>query len=438
MAVLVLAGVLLTGSVSDHKYVAVSTFGTHSLALRDDGTVWEWGCSPNLFTQRIPEQVPISDVTAISAGGFHNLALKNDGTVWAWGLNCYGQLGDGTNNTTLTPVRVQGLSGVNQISAGNTHSLAMKSDGSIWVWGHNYDGQYGDGTNVSSLIPVCIEGLTGVREVYAGRSNSFFIMNDGTLWGCGSNVFDYNDQGGNVYGVLLNSSPIEHFLKPVRLGNLSNVRAVAQGTNHVLALFDNGTVQGWGSDNSGELGDGVNTSMFHLGSVYDINKTKVSQNYKLSPVQAKGLSGVESISVCVALDKDGVVWAWGDGMLGNGREGGSSVPVKNGLTDVVQVSSGGGHCVVLKEDGTVWAWGDNYYSQVGDGTNVLKRLSPVKVLGEGVRPSVSPTLSTENKSVFLNPDGSNDSSGGLLDLKLIGVLMVIALVIVTAYLVLKK
>ncbi|ETR64923.1 MAG: hypothetical protein OMM_15110, partial [Candidatus Magnetoglobus multicellularis str. Araruama] len=35
-------------------------------------------------------------VTEIIAGYLHNLALKNDGTVWAWGCNQYGQVGDGT------------------------------------------------------------------------------------------------------------------------------------------------------------------------------------------------------------------------------------------------------------------------------------------------------------------------------------------------------
>jgi len=34
------------------------------------------------------------EITAITGGYYHSLALKNDGTVWAWGYNEYGQFGN--------------------------------------------------------------------------------------------------------------------------------------------------------------------------------------------------------------------------------------------------------------------------------------------------------------------------------------------------------
>ncbi|MFP2897752.1 MopE-related protein, partial [Corallococcus sp. 4LFB] len=61
----------------------------------------------------------------LAAGGTHTLALKQDGTVWAWGANSYGQLGDGTNTQRRTPVQVQGLTGVASVAAGDSHSLAL-------------------------------------------------------------------------------------------------------------------------------------------------------------------------------------------------------------------------------------------------------------------------------------------------------------------------
>jgi hypothetical protein len=36
-----------------------------------------------------------SDWQALAAGGYHSLALKQDGSLWAWGVNWFGQLGDG-------------------------------------------------------------------------------------------------------------------------------------------------------------------------------------------------------------------------------------------------------------------------------------------------------------------------------------------------------
>jgi len=38
----------------------------------------------------------LTGVVAIAAGNHHTVALKEDGTVWAWGRNSDGQLGDGS------------------------------------------------------------------------------------------------------------------------------------------------------------------------------------------------------------------------------------------------------------------------------------------------------------------------------------------------------
>lgn len=45
--------------------------------------------------------------TRPAAGAEHTVALKNDGTVWAWGWNSYGQLGDNTTVNKSTPVQVR-------------------------------------------------------------------------------------------------------------------------------------------------------------------------------------------------------------------------------------------------------------------------------------------------------------------------------------------
>jgi len=49
------------------------------------------------------QAVGLIDVAAFAAGDGHTLAVKNDGSVWAWGYNGSGQLGDGTNETPNTP-----------------------------------------------------------------------------------------------------------------------------------------------------------------------------------------------------------------------------------------------------------------------------------------------------------------------------------------------
>ncbi|MBI4485093.1 MAG: RCC1 repeat-containing protein, partial [Acidobacteria bacterium] len=146
--------------------IAIAGGGTHSLALMSDRTVRAWG--QNTFGQlgdgttqnrRVPVAVAgLANVTAIAAGGNHSLALMSDGTVWGWGFNASGQLGDGTFEPRSSPVQVGGttglLTGVVQISAGGLHSLALMADGTVRAWGSHDSGQIGDGTDPNTMTPV--------------------------------------------------------------------------------------------------------------------------------------------------------------------------------------------------------------------------------------------------------------------------------------------
>ncbi len=97
-------------------------------------------------------------MVAVAAGGYHSLALRNDGTVWSFGNNANGELGDGTTLNRSTAAQVSGLSGIVGIAAGEQFSMALASDGTVFSWGRNTDGQLGDGTTENRLTPVAISG----------------------------------------------------------------------------------------------------------------------------------------------------------------------------------------------------------------------------------------------------------------------------------------
>ena len=44
--------------------------------------------------------------TLLAAGGLHTVGLREDGTVWAWGCNWNGQLGTGSYNHGYSPTAV--------------------------------------------------------------------------------------------------------------------------------------------------------------------------------------------------------------------------------------------------------------------------------------------------------------------------------------------
>ncbi|HEX6873138.1 MAG TPA: cell wall anchor protein, partial [Micromonosporaceae bacterium] len=197
-----------------------------------------------------------TNVTQIAASGTHSMALKTDGTVWAWGNNYQGMLGDGTTTNRSYPVQVVGLSGVTQIAAGGMHSLALRSDGSVWSWGANDRGQLGDGTwNSHSLAaPATSIGGGPVAQVAAGFRHSIARLADGRVrvW------------GDNTFGQLGDGSGQPSRAEGVDVG-LTNVTQVAAGWRHNLVACPQdgaypcyaGLMFAWGDNSGGQLGDGT-------------------------------------------------------------------------------------------------------------------------------------------------------------------------------------
>jgi len=241
-----------------------STTVDHSLALKKDGTVWAWGDNANgelgngtTNSSNVPIQVKdLTGVAAISAGDpSFSVALKKDGTVWAWGDNESGQLGNGTTNRSNTPVQVKGLTGVTQISAGGySFCLALKNDGTVWAWGWGLNGELGNGTNSSSLNPVRVKRLTGVAAVAAGGNHNLALMQDGTVWAWGAPSF------GSSQGTLGNGEDNERSNIPVQVRQLQGIVAIAANGENSLVLTKDGTVWAWGDNISGQLGDGTANS----------------------------------------------------------------------------------------------------------------------------------------------------------------------------------
>ncbi len=142
---------------------AIAAGDDFSLALAADGSVWAWGDNSSgqlgdatgvdASTPRLLSGM--SNMTRLAAGSLHALAERADGTVWAWGANTHGQLGNGTSGPAgSTPVQVSGLSYPTALAAGQDHSVAVASDGATWGWGSNAEYQLGNNSNVSSATPV--------------------------------------------------------------------------------------------------------------------------------------------------------------------------------------------------------------------------------------------------------------------------------------------
>jgi len=132
--------------------------------------------------------------------------------------------------------------------------------------------------------------------------------------------------------------------------------ALATGSFLFAEPLPAATPLAWGRGDYGQLGDGnFYTTPPHIGTA------AVVQVSGLSTVRAIAGGGLHSL----ALNADGTVWAWGDGLFGQLGDGnfytsppGVATPVQvSGLTTVTAIAGGAYHSLALKSDGTVWAWG---------------------------------------------------------------------------------
>ena len=139
----------------------ISTGYQHAAGTKTDGTLWSWGSGSlgqlgnntltSVATQPIRETSSSSDWCQVSVGYTHSVGLKNNGTVWAWGQGICGLLGDGRITAKCSPVQEISMS-TNwcQVSANRNSSSAVKTDGTLWSWGREINGilanlEYGAG-----------------------------------------------------------------------------------------------------------------------------------------------------------------------------------------------------------------------------------------------------------------------------------------------------
>src|SRR5690554_993922 len=336
-----------------------STAAAHATPAPDNGPV------TGGTTVMVPEPAGVT-FTSIISGDYHSVALGSDGNAYAWGDNYYGQLGDGTNTDSNTPVQVQAPAGVTftSISAGVNHSVALGSDGNAYAWGDNSAGQLGDGTNTDSNTPVQVQAPAGVTftSINGGGYHSVALGSDGNAYAWGDNSAGQLGDGTNT-----------HSNTPVQVQAPAGVTFTSiNGAGYPpVALGSDGNAYAWGDNSAGQLGDGTNT---------DSN----------TPVQVQAPAGVTFTSIngggyhSVALGSDGNAYAWGDnsaGQLGDGTNTDSNTPVQvqapAGVT-FTSINGGGYHSVALGSDGNAYAWGDNSAGQLGDGTNTHSN-TPVQV-----------------------------------------------------------
>jgi alpha-tubulin suppressor-like RCC1 family protein len=185
-------------------------------------------------------------VQKLALGGQHTLALLSGGTLAVWGADAFGQLGDGANTARETPAFLPDPTSVVDVSAGRGHSCVIAAS-KVLCFGDSAFGQLGADAGASSNVPLEIAGFDTPKAIAAGGSHTCVLDQAGTVQCFGWNA---NGQVGD------GSTDVFHGT-PGTVQALSLVAEISAGKNHTCARTDAGEIWCWGEGAEGQLGDGL-------------------------------------------------------------------------------------------------------------------------------------------------------------------------------------
>lgn len=333
-------------------FLAILAAFCGAVSAQNSTVVLAWGNNANnlLLLQNTSEvaKIPVvlpsdafddEEIVSISAGSNFAVAATKSGKVFAWGSNSVGQLGNGTGaSSNAGPVRVTGLGPeydevVVQVATAPQTAVALTSSGFLWTWGSNTRGVLGNGTNkvaleshtatpVWALLPASAAGKP--VSVSCGDSGFCAVLTDAHevfTWGTNENG-QLGFDTGNIAWVTIPAA-----INGSLLTSGVQIRSIATGSRHMLALTNQGRVLAWGSNSDNQLGTGVN-------GIIGSKKWPVYANFS-----------------------------------GN----------------VTQISAGEGHSLVLTSSHAIYGWGLCQNYQLGSGMtgDTLTQIQPIPFADQG-------------------------------------------------------
>jgi alpha-tubulin suppressor-like RCC1 family protein len=310
-------------------------------------------------------------------GASTNITLASTGVGTAYATKISGNahfvalMSDGTlRYTGLGRNTLGGLTNIStatDVKTGSYFSCALLSGGTVQCVGGNSLGQLGDGTHTDQWGTGVNTGITGTAiAIAAGANHACAVISDGTVqcWG-------QNNRGQLGDGTVTDRST------PVTVSGLTNAISLYATEEYTCALISGGTEKCWGANTYGTLGDGTKTDSYTPVSV------KINSSTNLTGITSLAVHGAGNYVANCSILTGGALYCWGNGGFSQMADGTTNSYVyahASLITNAAQVALGYLFGCAVLTDQTVKCWGTNAHGQLHDGTTV-DRTTPVVASG---------------------------------------------------------
>jgi len=313
--------------------------------------------------------------TFVDAGTRESCGVTTHGAAYCWGNNLWGSLGSGKGGVDATPQQpfswpsplpVWGGLVFTGTSAGRGSAVCgVTTNGAAYCWGMGSDGQRGDGRGGgtgarSANTPRAVLGGLTFTTISAGGAHTCGVTTSGVAYCWGSGLSGALGTGSFVFMYTAPTTPVA--------GGFS-FATVSAGSGHTCGVTTSGAPYCWGSNGSGQLGDGTTTQSF--------GPVSVAGGLAFTTISAGG-------AYSCGLTTDGTAYCWGSnahGELGDGTTAQQATPVPvAGSLHFATISAGSAHTCGVTTSGDAYCWGANPDGRIGDGTT-SQATTPVRVAG---------------------------------------------------------
>ncbi len=269
----------------------------------------------------------------------------NFGTTYLWGDLEVNDSG-GRIEGYVTPYQITSYTDCVKIQAYRNNTIyVLKNDGTIWAKGPNSNYQLGDGTTIDRTNFVLVgNGENDWADFTITAGGTVALKNDGTLWGWGTN-WGYRFGNGEPTSTV--------YQTPTKLNNDSDWKYVQTNASYAyafIALKSDNSLWGWGPNNYGVLANG-GTDTIDTATQITTNVICASVSYK-----------------CLAVLKDdGTIW-WAGTIQSDPTDIIAYNLTKiNNDTDWICAKASHAGLHAIKANGTLWYFGKNLSHTSGAG-----------------------------------------------------------------------